>query len=445
MGAPPWEYQWYVAASGTTNAVAGQTSTTLSLTNVQPSQNGNAYFLVVKNPYGSATSSVATLTVFSGPPQIQVNFTSAAVDVPVGFPFTYSVSATGTGPLLYQWYLNGTTAIAGATNASFTFDAPAGTSAYSVTVSNPVGRTNSATATVAANTPPPVITLNGNGTDWTINCNQTNASISNDVLTLTDNRGGECASAFFDSQQYIDGFVAYFIYQMSVSAGATPADGTTFCIQNTPQGLNAMGGGGDSLGYYGITNSAAFEMNLYSGANGGSGIQFGTNGMTPDTAVHTAPYFAPGLVSLASGDAIYVRLSYLGNILNLRMTDATANTAYPTYWTELDVGLLRYDVGADTAFIGFTAGTGGDESTQTITNFRFSYTTPPELSVTRNGATEVISWPATVASFFVLQQSPSLAGPWSAVTSPAPVVVNGMNQVSVTPSGAAQFYRLELP
>jgi subtilase family serine protease len=56
FGAPPLTYQWFF-----TNAIAGATNTSLVITNVTATNAGN-YFVVVTNTYGSATSSVATLT-----------------------------------------------------------------------------------------------------------------------------------------------------------------------------------------------------------------------------------------------------------------------------------------------------------------------------------------------------------------------------------------------
>ncbi|MEI8044135.1 MAG: immunoglobulin domain-containing protein, partial [Verrucomicrobiota bacterium] len=57
--ATPLNYQWYY---GQTNLLAGADEAALSLTNVQPAQAGD-YFVVVNNIAGSATSTLATLTV----------------------------------------------------------------------------------------------------------------------------------------------------------------------------------------------------------------------------------------------------------------------------------------------------------------------------------------------------------------------------------------------
>jgi hypothetical protein len=441
-GTPPLGVQWYeVNTSSETNALAGQTSDTLTLTDVQAAQNGYMYFVVATNAYGTASSPPATLTVVAGPPQIQVDVAPASQQVPVGVPITYSVQVSGTLPFSYQWYLNGTTLIPGATNASYTVIAPTGTTTYSVTIKNSVGQTPSSTATlIGVTTPPPVITLNTSGTDWTLNGNVATAGFNNNVLTLTDNTGGEAESAFYNTPQYIDGFVAFFTYQMSATAGATPADGTTFCIQDSEAGTSALGGGGGDLAYYGITNSAALELNLYSGAHGGSGFQFGTNGMTPDAAVPTAPYMPVSPVNLNSGDPINVWLYCLGGTAYVLLTDTTTSASFST---TLNVGPLRNAIGADTAYIGFTGATGGDESSQMVSNFRFSYTTAATLSVGKNGTNVVLSWPVSVATFFKLQQSSAVTGPYTNVVT-QPVVSGLQNQVTVPATGAGQFYRLDL-
>ncbi len=102
---------------------------------------------------------------------------------------------------------------------------------------------------------------------------------------------------------------------------------------------------------------------------------------------------------------------------------------------------MRGVIGADSGYVGFTGATGGNNAIQTISNFRFSYTTPPLLTVTKSGSNALVTWPVSVATFFVLQGSPSLAGPWTDLG--PPTVVGLQNQVTVPLSGT-QFFRLVL-
>jgi hypothetical protein len=439
-GTPPLGIQWYyIDTSSNINISTGETTATLSLTNVQPSQSGWQYFVVVSNFYGIATSSVATLTVVQGPPQIQTDISPLLQQVPVGVPVTYCIVVTGTQPFHYQWFKNGSTLIPGATNSCYTFNSVAGSNTYSVTVTNNFGPANSATAAVVGlTTPPPVITFN-NASDWSVQGNVTTGGFSNNVLTLTDGTNSEAESAFLLAPQYIGGFAAFFTYQ-EADGTAPLADGTTFCIQNSSSGATAVGGGGGDLGYYGISPSAAFEINIYNGANGGRGIQFGTNGATADSPNPTGPYFSPGSVNVASANPINVRLYYIQNTLYVLMADSVAGTSYNAAF---NVGDLTAVVSGADAYIGFTGATGGLNAIQKVSNFRFSYTTPPVLSIMRSGTTTTLTWPVSVATFFVLQQSPTITGPWTNVGT-APTIVNGQNQVMVSGTAATQYFRLKL-
>jgi hypothetical protein len=68
----------------------------------------------------------------------------------------------------------------------------------------------------------------------------------------------------------------------------------------------------------------------------------------------------------------------------------------------------------------------------------------PILSIASGtNGTMVITWPATVSSLYSLTRSSSVVGPWSNVSA-QPVLTNGVYQTTVTSSGSAQFYQLNL-
>ena len=73
----------------------------------------------------------------------------------IGRAATFSVTASGTAPLIYQWYRNGS-AIGGANSASFTtpvVTAADNNTSYSVTISNAAGSITSSTATLLTASP----------------------------------------------------------------------------------------------------------------------------------------------------------------------------------------------------------------------------------------------------------------------------------------------------
>jgi hypothetical protein len=146
-----------VAASGTGQlrhqwrkdgaSLAGATSATLVLTNVQLTDSG-AYTVTVTDDIGSITSQPAVLTVL-GPPFITQQPSPAYQEALQGGVITLTVAATGTQPLSYKWrrnnitVLNQTMATLRITNA-----ASANAGNYTVLITNLAGATTSAVAVV---------------------------------------------------------------------------------------------------------------------------------------------------------------------------------------------------------------------------------------------------------------------------------------------------------
>jgi len=117
---------------------------------------GAAYTVTVKNSAGKVTSSAAILTVNpeATPPAITKQPTNKTVTE--GATAKFSVSATGSGPLSYQWRKNGAD-LAGANLSSYT--TPPTTladngSLYDVTISNSGGSVTSKTRTLTVNPAP---------------------------------------------------------------------------------------------------------------------------------------------------------------------------------------------------------------------------------------------------------------------------------------------------
>jgi pectate disaccharide-lyase len=146
-GTAPLSYQWYF---NTNTLLAGKTSATLSLSTVATNQSGG-YFVIVTNVAGAATSSVATLTVTSAPP-VGPTITTQPQNQSVteGGNATFTVVATGTPPLSYQWFFNTNTALTDATNTTLTWSGVTTNDAgvYSVMVTNNYGAQTSSVATL---------------------------------------------------------------------------------------------------------------------------------------------------------------------------------------------------------------------------------------------------------------------------------------------------------
>jgi len=151
-GTAPLTYVWKKNGSviSGANSSSYMTPATLALDN-------NANFIVtVNNSVSSVTSNAATLTV-SVPPSIATQPVSRTVNV--GQTATFSVVATGTGTLSYQWKKNGN-GIGGATSASYTTPAASASdngAQFTVTVTDQVSNVTSNAATLTVNGPPSII------------------------------------------------------------------------------------------------------------------------------------------------------------------------------------------------------------------------------------------------------------------------------------------------
>jgi len=200
-------------------------------------------------------------------------------------------------------------------------------------------------------------------------------SIVGDIVTMTTALGSQATSLFYNEKQDIDTFTASFDYQ---DVSIDGADGLAFIIQNDVRGLNALGAVGGSRGYMDnnnlidINNSAALLLNIYQTSD----VAIGMNGLA-GPAGPTAP------VNLRSGNTISVTVEYDGSDLILNMTEqGTANTFS---YTQPGVYLRTVVGGQPTAWVGFSAGTGGVNAEQRISNFLFSGEPMPELTWDGNG------------------------------------------------------------
>jgi hypothetical protein len=86
---------------------------------------------------------------------------------------------------------------------------------------------------------------------------------------------------------------------------------------------------------------------------------------------------------------------------------------------------------------------GGVASSQRVSNFYFAPTPVISFAAASPGVLR-LSWPA-IAGGLVLQSTADLAtGSWTAVPNPV-TLVDGQNQVQVSPLTGTKFYRLGLP
>lgn len=150
-GQAPLTVQWYKAPS---TPLPGQTTTTLTLANLQTGDTGG-YYIQGNNPQGPAQSITASLTVYAQTaPVIQQQPQSQTVYQ--NQTAIFNVTAVGQQPLNYQWLFNGNP-ISNATSSSLvlTGTSSASVGSYSVVIANNLGTNPSSPATLTVLSPPP--------------------------------------------------------------------------------------------------------------------------------------------------------------------------------------------------------------------------------------------------------------------------------------------------
>ncbi len=241
------------------------------------------------------------------------------------------------------------------------------------------------------------LTLNPNGSAYpAFPQGQTSAST---VLRLTPNQGGWAASAWYTTPQVVaNGFTTTFAFQVG-STSAYDADGFAFVIQNSSAGVLALGPGGCGIGFggsssgcaapAGIPNGVAIEFNTF---NNGPGVDPSSSDLT----IQNCGGISPNLVDLSCS----LKYNDLSGKINL--TDGAVHVATVTYTasalstcgsgtqtcstldvvldgTDLFPGGVLFDLNtiglsSSTAYVGFTAATGGGNDDQDIVSWTFTPT-----------------------------------------------------------------------
>lgn len=206
-------------------------------------------------------------------------------------------------------------------------------------------------------------------------------------LRLTTNGSSQQGSAFLTTPiTFHEGntFSYYFQFQMT-NPNYQPSDGMTFVLQT--EGPTALGAGGGCLGYSGtpgiscgtpssggIMPSVAVEFDDYQNVPwdiNSNHVAILTNGQTNDTDSQT-PYGVANCQPtgpfgcMNNGDVWSVWIDYDGARLHVALAD---------YSTVRPADLIDYAIdipailGASSAYVGFTAGTGAGSEYHYVMNF----------------------------------------------------------------------------
>ncbi len=222
--------------------------------------------------------------------------------------------------------------------------------------------------------------------------------LSTTSLRLTNSGNSDANSSFYTTPVAINApFTASFVYQatgptggMNAANDVFGADGITFVIETTGStdgtpATGQIGGRGAGLGYGNndstsgrpatlpnfIANSTAVELTDYPQ----TGTTSFLTGIVTAGSTGTAAGNFTAAGSLLFSDPTLVNLVYNGTTLTETLTDQTSGATFALPAVTENLATI---VGGSTAFIGFTAGSGGDSAVQTVSNLTFTPTGVPE-------------------------------------------------------------------
>ncbi len=364
-------YQWYriPAGSTTATAVGGATSATYNVpaTSTTNANNGDMYYVIVSNAYGQVLSQQVTLAVGAG---IQITQQPQTQYINVGDTATYTVAATSTLPLTYQWYEapSGSSTfspVAGATNPTLNFG-PGATGdtgdVFKVVVSNgsSTATSNSAALFVGPLTQVPNLC----NTDWSAIGNAiAQSGCSYQLTASTNNQHGELV---WPTLVATGDMTLSFTMTLS-NPSSTPADGFTIVLGDPSLGATptSIGIVGQGLGAEGIPG-LVFEYDDYHNAGEPAVPYFAvTRG---ETAQFENPYYAyngtiPTLVAVGQTITHNYVLTIVNNVLTVTLDGAEVVNA-----------LINPP---PVAYVYVTASTGGSYETAVISNVSSVITPPP--------------------------------------------------------------------
>jgi len=236
------------------------------------------------------------------------------------------------------------------------------------------------------------------------------------VLRLTPNATGTAGSAWYKTQQPVAGaFSTTFKFALSGSDPSTelgPADGIAFVIQNSA--LTALGPDGCGIGFggsayctpgSGIPNSLAVEFNTF---NNGTGVDPSNSDVTIQNCSGTGANSVDSTCRIKYNDLTTLSPAITladGNIHSVTITYApplsgTGPGTLDVLLDNIDLfpnGALTFDIttiglaSGGTAYVGFTAATGGGDDNQDILSWTF--TPGAQSAVVTTTGTSTLNFP----------------------------------------------------
>ena len=443
LGTPPFNCQWQ--KNGT--PVAGQTNATLTLSPALRSDTGD-YVLQVSNSGGSSTSDAAHVEIVAAPASI-IESPQPASRLQ-GASVTFTVEASGSQPLFYQWQSN-SVPILGATNASLVLSQIQTSYAadYRVSVTNSAGSALSSPARltvveVAAGGYAERIVRDHPVAFWRLN------ETSTAIYDLVGGHDGTCdtglsqgvAGALVDDPDKAINFTGFGGITIPSSPDLNPF--TAFSVELWAR-PDPAGAGTDRALFVSRATASGWHYGYYLAANASDQWQFDTGhktsgistltggGVTNQTWYHLVATFDAG----TGNKNLYVNGILTASSVEAIGTFAPNNAV--NEGTNSDEGIGKTTV--SDMYVGEGTFYFGDLDEVSVYDYvltpeqvahHYGLLVTPTLEIERDGAQVKITW-----SQGLLLEASEISGPWTTNTAASPFIF--------TPGGTQQFFRVVAP
>ncbi len=356
---------WLKNQNGNTAAGNGAQSTAAGASSVTMG------YAVAADWWGIIGADVVAASTSSSPPSAPTNVTATAGNAQVALSWSASSGASSYNVKRSTTSGGPYTTVGSPTNPGYTNTGLTNGTTYYYVVTAVNGSGESGNSSQVSAAPAAGTTSIDYGSGFTATGIKLNgsASLNGTRLRVTSSTANQGGSAFFTTAANVQSFTTDFSFQLT----SPDADGMAFVIQsNGTAALGPVGGGlgygpdnAASAPYAGMNKSVAVKFDLYSnGTEGANSTGLYTGGASPTTP---AIDLTSSGVDLHSGDVFNVHMSYDGTTLTMSLTDATTLATFNTSWTVN----IPAAVGGNTAFVGFTGGTGGLTATQEVLNWTY--------------------------------------------------------------------------
>src|SRR5215472_580057 len=393
-GTVPLSYQWQKNGGNITGATSSSYTTPATTT----SDSGSIFAVLVSNSAGTATSSAATLTVNSAPVAPTINTQPANQTVTAGQTATFSVVASGTAPLSYQWQKNGGN-ISGATSSSYTTPSTTTSdsgSTFAVVVSNTAGTATSNVATLTVNAAPVAPTISTQPTNQTVTAGQTatfsvvasgTAPISYQWQKNAANIAGATSSSYSTPATTTSDNGSTFKVMVSNSMGSATSNAATLTVNPAP--APAIQVNPTSISFGNVLVGAKLSQSLIISNTGNATLsitQITVTGATFSTSGYTLP------ISISAGQQTTVSVAFQPTAATTVSGSISIVSNAPTSPTTIALS----GTGVAATFL-----LGANPATLSFGNVTFGSTASLNTTLTNNGNSNVtISSVTTVGTGF---------------------------------------------